>query len=129
MPERFTLSFGNIQSGAVDGDNTSLGGKNEPEIEPQLGTTGQRKRRGPKRGRPRSVGRYPFLTRLAAFLEEIRPYYALVSHGNMARKLTQLHRMLQELKKDDPSIIQHCREHGFLPIISGSADERHLGDP
>jgi integrase len=50
------------------------------------------------------MGRFPFLTRLTAFLKEIRPYYALVSHGNMSRKLTQIHRMLQELKKDDPTL-------------------------
>lgn len=37
---------------------------------------------------------------------------------------------LQEIEKShDPSVIQHCREHGLLPVVGGSAYERHLGDP
>jgi hypothetical protein len=37
---------------------------------------------------------------------------------------------LQVIEKSHaPSIIQHCRERGLLPIFSGSADERHLEAP
>lgn len=103
---RYKSQDANISTGPMDGDNIGSGdGRHgNPHGNPDAGTTGQRKRPGPKRRQPRSMGRYPFLTRLTAFLREIRPYYALVSHGNMSRKLRQIHNMLQELKKDDPTL-------------------------
>lgn len=116
MPEKFTSLTNNTPSGDEDGDNSPLDGKHEPERLPRLGTTGQRKRRGPKRGRPRSMGRYPFLTRLDAFLKEVEPYYALVSHGNMARKLAQIHNMLQELKIDNPTLSTNPMTIGELEV-------------
>ncbi len=63
------------------------------------------------------MGRYPFLTLLSAFLEDVRPYYAEVSHGNMSRKLRQIHGILQELKTNDPYLSTN-------PLFIG---ERELG--
>ena len=87
-------------AGAEDGDNSAPGEQYATQPYTQLGRRGRSGRRGRKR-RPRSMGRYPYLTRLRGFLEDVRPFYALVSHKNLGRKLRQIHRVLQELKAQE----------------------------
>lgn len=44
------------------------------------------------------MGRYPFLTSLRGFLEEVRPFYAPLTHRGLGQQLRLIHRVLQELK-------------------------------
>lgn len=86
-----------VNTGGEDGDNSPPGDNNETQTYTHLGRRGRSGHKGRKR-RPRSMGRYPFLTRLRVFLEEVRPFYAPLSHQGLGRQLRQIHRVLQELK-------------------------------
>ena len=91
-----------VTSGPEVGTTQGRKGDNEPDCEPKSGqgrrrSRAQIRRRGRKRG-PRSLGRYPFLTELRVYLDEVYRAYAETTVYEKERKLCQVHRVLQELK-------------------------------
>jgi len=77
------------------------------------------------------MGRYPFLSRLEVFLKDMRPFYESVSHGNLSRKLHQIHDILQLLKKNgyeistNPEMISEREIGALLEYMSGKTELRN----
>jgi len=130
--DSFTSPISNAVRGGEDGDNSPPGDAYEYPRDTHSGRRGISGHRGRKRG-PGSMGRFPFLTRLTTFLDDVRPFYAPLTHQNLGRKLRQVHRILQELK--DEGIVETTnpmkigqREIGAL-LEYMNARDGHRGKP
>lgn len=65
-----------------------------------LSVQASRKRKAGRRGRARSMGRYPWVTCTRRYLEAVQPYFEKKTHDTMRRGLKTLGDAFAELKKE-----------------------------
>jgi len=96
--------FAITRTGGKEGDNLSLGKKNDPVkrtwcARTPTGTRARVRRSGRRRGR-RSMGRFPFLTDAKTYLSEVRHYYRPATLEEIDRKLRYLARIFGQLRRE-----------------------------